>query len=130
MRVNVLLLVAALVYGLAGLGLVFAPAEALQALDAPAPPVSLWSMQLLGGALFALGMLNTIQRYTTIAGVLGRPVLLANLAFLSVAFFASLSAWRRGGGRVELAATLVLGALFLAFAARLFARPAEPARKR
>lgn len=122
MRINPLLVIAALVYGFAGLSLTFAPAEILTALRAPTLPISVWSMQLLGGALLGLAFLNYIQRYATVGGVLGRPVLLANLLFLSVSFFASLASLRHGGGAVYLVAAVVLGILFVAFGARLFTR--------
>ncbi|MGE5233838.1 MAG: hypothetical protein ACM3OB_06990, partial [Acidobacteriota bacterium] len=121
MRLNPLLVIASVVYGAAGLGLTFAPAELLAALHAPAPGVSVWAMQLLGAALLGLAIQNYVQRYAVIGGVLGRPILLANLSFLSVSFFASVTSWRHDGGVPYLLASVILGFLFAAFGVRLFA---------
>jgi hypothetical protein len=56
--------------------------------------------------------------------ILGRPVLMPNLAFASIVFWLALGAWRRSpdGSRVLLAVAAAFGALALAFGARLFAK--------
>jgi hypothetical protein len=124
MQLNLLLVIAALIYGVAGLSLIFAPSEVLVALHAPAPPASVWSMQLLGAALLGLAAGNHVQRFAIVGGIFGRPVLLTNLHFLTVSFLVSLRAWRHNDDSVYLVVVLVLGALLAAFAVRLFTRPA------
>lgn len=122
MRLNLLLVSAAIVYGLSSLALIFAPTEVLGAANAPSGPVVAWMGQLLGGALFGLAMLNWMQRYSVVGGILGRPILVTNLSFLAVSFFASLSSWRHTKGHVFLIASAVLGSLFVAFGSRLSSR--------
>ena len=120
MTLNPLLVVAAVVYGLSGLALTFVPAELLTALQAPTSAPLTWLAQLLGAALLGLSSLNYLHRYAPVRGVLGRPLLLSNLVFLSASFFASLSSWRHDHAGAFLLAALVLGPLLAAFALRLF----------
>lgn len=126
MKLNPLLVTAALAYAVIGMALTFAPAESLAAVQAPTPEVSVWLAQLLGAAILGLTALNYVHRYSVVGGILGRPILLANLVFLSGAFFASVSSWRDAGGTVYLAASIVLGLLFAAFGVRLFTRIGSP----
>lgn len=125
MRMNPLLTVTAAIYGVVGLGLLFAPDELLSAAAAPASPLVVWLVQALGSALLALAFMNWMNRFTRTEGVLGRPVLLPNLFFATTAFWLALGAWRRSPGPVLLAAAFVLGVLAIAFGARMFARPAS-----
>lgn len=127
MRINILLTGTAAIYGLVGLGLLFAPDELLAAIGAPASvPVS-WLVQAFGTALLGLAFMNWFQRYTRTEGILGRPVLVPNLFFVATSFWLALSAWRRSQSEILLACALVLGALSVAFGWRLLARhPAPP----
>ena len=80
--------------------------------------------QLLGAALFALAQLNWLQRFTRVGGIFGRPTLVPNVAFTTVAFFASVRSWRSAPDRLELAvAAGLLAFLGVLFMMRLFARP-------
>lgn len=126
MKLNPLLVAAGTVYGATGLAFTFAPAELLAALQAPALAIFVWLAQLLGAAILALAVLNYVHRYSVVGGILGRPILFANLVFLSVSFFATLNSWRRDGGSVYLTACIVFGILFAAFGVRLFARVGSP----
>lgn len=123
MKLNPLLLIAAGTYSLAGLGLTFAPSELLAYLGCPPHPAAIWLGQLFGAALLALASLNWLQRYASVGGVLGRPVLLTNLVFVLVSFFATLGVWRHEGGFAFLAVSAALGLLTLAFGLRLFRSP-------
>jgi hypothetical protein len=80
-------------------------------------------VQLAGAGLLAVGWLNWVQRYAVVAGVLGRPVLLTNLVFGAVGAGASFTAWRQSSSTVALLSALILGAVFVAFGARLYRRP-------
>jgi hypothetical protein len=73
--------------------------------------------------LLGLSLLDYTQRYAVIGGVLGRPLLVTNLFFLSISFFASLSSWRHNGRAVFLLAAFLLGPLQAAFGIRLFKQP-------
>jgi hypothetical protein len=124
-----LLVASALVYGATGLGLIFLPVEIVSAIGAGAAPAGVWMAQITGAALFALSQLNWMQRFAKVGGIFGRPVLIPNVVFATVAFFASVRSWRRDPERIEIAvAAAVLAVLGLLFAMRLLARPAaEPA---
>jgi hypothetical protein len=123
-KLNPLVVLTAVVYGLGGLALTFAPVEVLTALGAAASPVEAWVGQLLGGALMALGWLNWVQRYAVVGGVLGRPLLLTNLLFLLAAFGSSLRTWREDPTTVALVLTGLSGALGAAYGLRLVRAPA------
>lgn len=126
MTPNPLLVVAGIAYGVAGLALTFAPHELLPYVGVTASPATAWLGQLLGAALFALAFLNWFLRFTQMAGIHGRPLLVTNLSFSTIAFLASLRHWREGGTSVVAGATVVLGALAIGFGARLL-RPGRPA---
>ena len=71
-----------------------------------------------------LAFLNWVQRHTLVGGIYGRPLLLANLMFVTIAFFASARVWLDLGGRLIAVATVVLGLFVLAFGRSLFRTPA------
>jgi hypothetical protein len=122
-KVNFLLLTAAAFYGVAGVALLFAPEEILTALGEAATPFVAWLMQAFGAALLGFAWLNWFHRYTLTGGILGRPVLMPNLAFASISFWLALGAWRRAGGSLPLGSVAAgFGLLSVAFGARLFAR--------
>ena len=129
MRADPLLVASGLVYGAAGLGLIFLPVETISAIGAGAAPAGVWVAQITGAALFALSQLNWMQRFAKVGGIFGRPVLVPNVVFTTVAFFASVRSWRREPERLEIAvAATVLAVLGMLFMMRLLARPrAEPA---
>jgi len=118
-KLNLLLVASAAVYGVSGLALTFAPAELLAALGASPSAAPLVLAQLLGAALLALATLDWLQRYATVGGILGRPVLLANLIFALPGFLSALRAWRHDGGAPLLTIACVLGAFTAAFGMRL-----------
>jgi len=122
-KANFLLIAAAAVYGVAGAALLFVPEEILAALGEAATPFVAWLVQALGAALLGFACLNWFHRFTLTRGILGRPVLMPNLAFASIAFWLALGAWRRAGGSLALGSiAAVFGLLSVAFGARLFAR--------
>lgn len=102
MRLNYLLTATALLYGVIGLGLTFAPSEILGVVGAAPSAVGSWLAQALGAALLGFASLNWLSRYTETRGIFGRPVLLPNLVFVTVNFWLALS--RQGDGRGEAAA--------------------------
>ncbi|HLA64473.1 MAG TPA: hypothetical protein VK610_08585 [Rhodothermales bacterium] len=127
MKLNPLVLLTAVACAAAGLALTFAPDEVLGALGGGGDPVAVWVGRLLGAALLALAMLNWIQRRAVVAGILGRPLLLTNLLFTTVSFWASVDTWRARPVPALLVVTVVLGAFALAYGIRLFnPTPAAP----
>ena len=126
MKLNPLVLLVALVYGFVGIVLTFAPDEILARAGATPAPVVVWLGQLLGAALLGLAFLNWLQRYAVVGGILGRPLLLTNLTFLMVSFFASVHQWRAAGASsLFAAASVLLGLLAAAFGLRLFRAPSS-----
>ena len=130
MRADPLLAGSALLFGGVGLALIFAPVEAMSSIGAGAAPAGVWIAQLLGAAILALSQLNWLQRFAKVGGIFGRPVLVPNLVFATVAFFASVRSWRNEPDRYEMAVAAAMFALIgVLFLMRLFARTtAEPGR--
>ena len=75
---------AVLLMSLGGITL-FAPEEVAALLAISGQATGAMVLQLLGGALFALGFLDWMNRFATIGGIYGRPVVAANLAFFFIA---------------------------------------------
>lgn len=81
---KILLTIAALVIGLPGLFLFFAPEEILGSLGWSAEPSAALFAQITGTLACAIGLNNWMARGATIGGIYGRPLLLLNLfAFFS-----------------------------------------------
>lgn len=119
MKANVLLAASGIVYGAAGMALIFAPQEALAALHATGAPIDILVLQLLGSALFGFAMLNWMNRFATIGGIYGRPLVVANLGHTMTAALLALQALRRGAsGPLLWTIIIVYGVLALAFGAR------------
>jgi len=76
-----LLTLSALAYFAAGLPLLFAPDILLGLLGRSIDPFEVETLQLLGCATFGFGMLNWMNRFSTIGGIFGRPIVAANLAY-------------------------------------------------
>lgn len=125
MKVNPILVAAALVYAIPGLALTFASGETLGAIGLPPALLADWLGQILGGALLGLAFLCWFQRHTRIAGIFGRPLLMTNLLFTTVTFFATLRTWRQAESPLLLGVTIAFGALAALFGSRLFT-PASP----
>ena len=127
-RINVLLAASAVVYFAAALPLLFAPSEAAAWLGAAPDGGRDALLQTLGAALFGFAMLNWASRYSRTAGILGRPVVLANLAHAATAFLLLVRPALRDLAApalvVPAAAYLVLA---VAFGSRLFVAPAGDA---
>ena len=123
MKINPLLAGSAVLYGMAGVALTFAPQEFTSAMGATPSAFGSWLAQLLGGGLLSIAWLNWLQRYATVGGILGRPVLFTNLLFLSVAFWSSIDAWRHHSVAGALSVAVVLGAVAIPFGLRLFSAP-------
>ncbi len=124
MKLNLLVVITAVVYALPGLVFTFAPDEVLLRLGlAAAPPLLHWLLELLGGALMGLAIMNAMQRYAMVGGVYGRPLLLANLTLLSIGGLSSLRLWRTTGDQRILIAAVILCALLAAYGRLLFKSP-------
>jgi hypothetical protein len=85
MKAQPILVVAGLLLLGCGLAALFAPGEMAGFLGSRGQPTSAVVIQLLGGALFALGFLDWFSRFSAIGGIHGRPVLVANLSFFFIA---------------------------------------------
>jgi hypothetical protein len=64
-----------------GVAALFAPQEIGVLLSKQGQPTSPVVVQLLGAGLFALGFLDWVARFSTIGGVYGRSVVVANVAY-------------------------------------------------
>jgi hypothetical protein len=124
MKLNLLVVTSAVVYAIPGLVFTFAPDEVLLRLGVVAgPPLLHWLLELLGGALLGMAIMNAMQRYAMVGGVYGRPLLVANLALLSIGGLSSLRLWRSTGDQRVLIAAIVSCALLAAYGRLLFKSP-------
>ena len=123
-RPNPLLLTSALLYFVAAIALLFAPRELASLAGAAGGSGQDALLQVLGSALLGFSMLNWSNRYSRLGGILGRPLILANLAHAATAALLLV--------RVAVAppivatlvgATIVYAGLAIAFGAVLFRDP-------
>lgn len=92
MPTKLLLSIAALVLGLPGLFLLFAPDVTLAYFGSAADPAAQLFTQLAGGFAAAIGINNWMARGAAIGGIYGRPLLMANLCAFFTAGLALLKA--------------------------------------
>lgn len=84
--------VSALILGIAGLALLFAPDVVLPAVVPAFPRSAVWLGQLLAAGWLGLAILNWLQRRLVLGGIYGRPVVLANLVLYPVSALSLLRA--------------------------------------
>ena len=123
-RPNILVTATAIVYFVASIATIFAGEELLAAFQARRTVLELALIQLLGAALFGFAMLNWFHRYSRIGGILGRPLIVANLAHAMTAALMPLQIGRGTGWPSSLMLGIVLyGSIAVAFGSKLFLPP-------
>lgn len=79
----------AIIYFLIGMGLIFGPEELLRISGQESSSFWVWTIQLLGAALFGLGWVNYLNRAAAIGGIYGRPIVMQNLMFAFPSFISA-----------------------------------------
>lgn len=124
LRFNALLTASALLYLVAGMAFIFAGDELLRAAGAEGTAVEVALVQLLGAALFGLGMMNWMNRFAQVGGIYGRPLVVANFANGFIGALMLVHVARQAPMTAPLAAGLATYALLaLGFGARLIGSP-------
>jgi len=119
-----LLTLSALAYFAAGLPLLFAPDILLGLLGRSIDPFEVETLQLLGCATFGFGMLNWMNRFSTIGGIFGRPLVAANLAYAgSAALLLVRFDLLAHPGRPVMVVAIGYAAIAIAFGVRFFKAP-------
>lgn len=114
MRSTLVTRASAILLGLAGAALLFAPVEILTRIAPSVPVDAAWLAQLLAAAWLALAAMNWITRFTMVGGIYGRAVVASNAAVYFVSAMVLLSAMRRG---IISTPIVVLGGITLVMAA-------------
>ena len=129
MKAQPILLVSGLLLCGCGMAALFAPQDIAGMLGASRDGANPLVVQLLGAGIFALGFLDWFSRFSTIGGIYGRPVLLANFAY----FFSTTATLFRhalASGNARLEWLLVgIGAMFAVWYARYLFFPPKPVTK-
>lgn len=123
MNSRALLTASAIFLGGAGLGLTFLPQELLLHVRQPDARILVVFVQTIGAAYLAFAMLNWMSRGSTIGGIYGRPLAVANVVhFTMVAIL--LARWAAAGAPPGVMISAGLYVLFaLGFGALMFGRP-------
>ena len=122
MPTRYVMIAAAIVLGIVGLGASFLPQELLAAAGGTgADGGATVAVQLLGAAALGFAMLNWMSRGNMLGGIYGRPLIVGNLLH----FFAGAMALLKSGGLSPVVAALAAayGLLALGFALMLFRHP-------
>lgn len=78
MQTKLVLISSAILMGLTGIFLIFAPDIALQHVQIVQSKNSLMLIQILGALYFGFSLLNWMVRFNVIGGIYNRPIALAN----------------------------------------------------
>lgn len=123
---NWLLAASAVLYFAAAVPMIFAPAELSSFLGVLAGDGQVALVQVLGSALLGFSMLNWSNRFSRLGGVLGKPLVLANLSHTATASLLLIRISAKDFGHVPLSIpTAAYLALAIAFASRLFIAPSK-----
>ncbi|MCW5873556.1 MAG: hypothetical protein KIS88_02805 [Anaerolineales bacterium] len=127
MNSRILMTASAVLLGLAGIVLTFAPELALGQLGLPASAMALLLGQVVGGLYFGLAMLNWMLKDSVIGGIYNRPALVANLSHFVIAGLAILRQALGGGTQPALlwAAAAVYTLLGVGFGLLLLRHPVQ-----
>lgn len=127
MKLQPSLFAAAVVLMASGVATLFLPQELAALASKAGELTSPLVMQLLGGSLFALGMLDWMNRFATIGGIYGRPVVIANLTFFFIATTTFVRAGMGSGGGIAIWIAAAVSAFFAIWFARMMFGPAPGA---
>jgi hypothetical protein len=125
---NLLLAASAAVYFAAAVALLFAPEEIARAFGGAPAGGTTALLQVVGSTLLGFSMLNWMNRFSRVGGILGRPLLVANLAHTATAFLLLVRTAARDLSDPAFALPTALYLLLaVAFGSRLFvATPPDP----
>ena len=79
------MILSGLINGLAGVLLIFIPEELLLWADGEIGKTAVLALSLLGAAMLGFGMMNYMGRNAVYGGIYGKPIILGNLLFHTVA---------------------------------------------
>ena len=123
MKPQLSLFAAAVLLAVCGVAALFLPQELAALVGKAGEPTSPVVMKLLGGAFFALGMLDWMTRFTAIGGIYGRPVVVTNLTFFFIATTTLVRAAIGSGGGIAVWIAAAVSAFFAVWFARLMFGP-------
>ena len=128
MKSNYELLLSSVIYGLAGLGLIFLPAEIAPAVGQDVTGFLVWALQSLGAAYLGVAWINFMSKHAPLGGINGRPVLMLNVMLASPSLFFSFDLMNKYPDQPAfLGLTVVFGLLTAAFLRRLLGKsPVAP----
>lgn len=123
---RILMTASAVLMGLAGITLTFAPELLAGAMGVDANPATLLLGQVLGAVYFALAMLNWMLKDSVIGGIYNRPALVTNLSHFVIAGLAILRYVSAVDASTVLWAVAAVYALLgIGFGVLLFRHPAS-----
>ena len=116
----------ALLMGLVGIALSFAPQEALIYLfKQPVTNSGVLILQILGALYFAFGMVNWMSRANLIGGIYARPIAVGNMTHFVIGALALLKGYSGSDESVILTAAIVYAILGAMFTKVLFTHPVK-----
>ena len=102
--------------GMARLALIFIPVELLSLADGNAGTAAVLFTSVLGAALFGFGILNYLGRNAIYGGIYGKPILMGNLVFHTVAAI-NLIKFALGASGIPSLSAAIAGGFYTLFAA-------------
>ncbi|HEY3404289.1 MAG TPA: hypothetical protein VGK59_12935 [Ohtaekwangia sp.] len=116
----------ALLMGVVGVALTFAPQEVLTYLfKQPVTGSGVIILQILGALYFAFAMVNWMAKANLIGGIYARPIAMGNMTHFVVGAFALLKGYSASSEQVVLIAAIVYVVLGALFTKVLFTHPVK-----
>ncbi len=124
MNTKIIMTSSALVLGITGIAMTFAPDQITAALRAETSTITLLFVQIIGGLYFGFAMLNWMVKNSLIGGIYNRPIATANFTHFTIVGIAIWKILPDGGLPISLLVTgVVYAVLGIAFGLILFTHP-------
>jgi hypothetical protein len=120
MRTQPIVLASAIWLLVLSLVCLFAPAQVAAQFGISVPDQATVPVQILGATFLGLGLLNWVSRRSSVGGIYGRPLVVANLAHYCCGSFVLFGALANGLALVPVFVTVAYACLALAFGWLLF----------
>lgn len=125
MNTKWLMTASALLMGMVGIVLSFAPHEVLTFLSIPVTNTGALIFQVLGSLYFGFAMVNWMSRANLIGGIYSRPIAVGNLTHFAISAIALVKGYVAFHQQIILVAAIVYVALAASFAKVLFTHPVK-----
>ena len=122
---KMLMTVSALVMGLAGIALTFAPEEILAYIDPHDTAMDRIMLQIMGALYFAFAMINWTAKANLIGGIYSRPIAIGNFTHFAIGALALFKSYSSLDDTLMLIPLIVYSVFAVSFGIVFFTHPVQ-----